>query len=172
MSAVCRKGEIMESFPIKEKKSLQAICYEARIEQRKTAQDIADDSGVPLSTVNNVFASSSKNPSVYTMGAICRSLGVSLDWFFDIMPIGGLAKLQEEIIALKLQHKKEMEQLTATNKMISQQLQHEKEVNWIITANGKKQNRIIMALLVVVILALIYGITLDILNPSMGIFRH
>lgn len=133
-------------------KSLQDVCYDARTQQRKTAQIIADESGVPFSTVNNFFASASKHPSVYTVGPICKALGVSLDQYFGIVPTEDVTEHQKD--------------------MMSQQLQHEKEVNRIITANSKRQSRIILALLVVLILALIYGITLDILNPSIGIFRH
>ena len=49
-----------------------------------TAQDIADQSGVPLSTVNNFFANASKSPSINTAGPICAVLGISLDEFFGI----------------------------------------------------------------------------------------
>jgi len=49
-----------------------------------TAQDIADVSGVPLSTVNNFFASASKSPALYTTAGICAALGISLDAYFGI----------------------------------------------------------------------------------------
>ena len=133
-------------------KSLQDECYEARTQQRKTAQIIADESGIPFSTVNNFFAAASKHPSVYTVGPICKSLGVSLDHYFGIVPTDDLTEHQKD--------------------MLTQQVDYEKEMNRLITSNSKTKDRIIIAMLVVLILALIYGITLDILNPSIGIFRH
>lgn len=45
-------------------KSLQDTCRDAKLEQHITAQEIADQSGVPLSSVNNFFASTSKAPGV------------------------------------------------------------------------------------------------------------
>ena len=133
-------------------KSLQDECYEARTQQRKTAQIIADESGIPFSTVNNFFAAASKHQSVYTVGPICKSLGVSLDHYFGIVPTDDLTEHQKD--------------------MLTQQVDYEKEMNRLITSNSKTKDRIIIAMLVVLILALIYGITLDVLNPSMGIFRH
>lgn len=49
-------------------KSLQDTCRDAKLEQHITAQEIADRSGVPLSSVNNFFASTSKAPGVYAAG--------------------------------------------------------------------------------------------------------
>lgn len=45
-------------------KSLQDICREARDRQGMTNQDVADNSNVPLSSVQNFFASTSKTPTV------------------------------------------------------------------------------------------------------------
>lgn len=50
----------------------------------KSARRIAEESGVPEATVNGFFANASKNPSVYTVGPICRVCEVSLDEYFDI----------------------------------------------------------------------------------------
>lgn len=47
-------------------KSLQDICREARDRQGMTNQDVADNSNVPLSSVQNFFASTSKTPTVNT----------------------------------------------------------------------------------------------------------
>lgn len=51
---------------------------------RLTHQDIADKAGLPLQTVKNFFFRASKSPSVYTVAAICRVLGISLDEVFGI----------------------------------------------------------------------------------------
>ena len=51
---------------------------------RLTHQDIADKAGLPLQTVKNFFSRASKSPSVYTVAAICKVLGISLDEAFGI----------------------------------------------------------------------------------------
>ena len=67
-------------------KSLQDICREARDRQGMTNQDVADKANVPLSSVQNFFASTSKTPTVNNSGHICRACGVSMDKYFDITP--------------------------------------------------------------------------------------
>ena len=51
---------------------------------RLTHQDIADKADLPLQTVKNFFSRASKSPSVYTVAAICKVLGISLDESFGI----------------------------------------------------------------------------------------
>lgn len=51
---------------------------------RLTHQDIADKADLPLQTVKNFFSRASKSPSVYTVAAICKVLGISLDEAFGI----------------------------------------------------------------------------------------
>lgn len=67
-------------------KNLQEMCREARDRLNFTNQDIADETGIPLSSVKNFFAATSKAPSVVSAGLICKFLGVSLDDFFEIVP--------------------------------------------------------------------------------------
>lgn len=82
-------------------KTLQETCRDAKLEQRITAQEIADQSGVPLSSVNNFFASASKAPGVYAAGPICKVLGVSLDRYFGIVEI---VPAQDQIKQLQQDH--------------------------------------------------------------------
>lgn len=132
--------------------TIQDICWNEREAQRKTAQTIADESGISISTVNNYFSSASKQPSVYTVGPICKSLGVSLDRYFEIVPKGEDLTEREEAL-------------------LTQQVCHEQDINKLLNEAIKHKNRIIFALLLIFALALVYGITLDLLNPSMGLFR-
>lgn len=132
--------------------TIQDICWKERETQRKTAQTIADESGVSISTVNNYFSSASKQPSVYTVGPICKSLGVSLDRYFEIVPKGEDLTEREEAL-------------------LTQQVCHEQDMNKLLNKAIKHKNRMIFALLLIFALALMYGITLDLLNPSMGLFR-
>lgn len=132
--------------------TIQDLCWKEREAQRKTAQTIADESGISISTVNNYFSSASKQPSVYTVGPICKSLGVSLDRYFEIVPKGENLTEREEAL-------------------LTQQVGHEQDMNKLLNETIKHKNRVIFALLFIFALALVYGITLDLLNPSMGLFR-
>ena len=62
------------------------MCREARDRLNYTNQDIADGTGIPLSSVKNFFAATSNAPSAVSAGLICKFLGVSLDDFFEIVP--------------------------------------------------------------------------------------
>ena len=125
--------------------SLQEICREAKYREKMTAQDISDNSDVPLSSVNNFFSSSSKMPSIYTAGPICRVLGVSIDAFFHIQP--------------------------TPDPSIEAQLAHEQEMNQLRVRAIRHKNYLILGLMILLAIALAYGITIDMLNPNIGLFR-
>lgn len=124
--------------------SLQELCREAKYRAKMTAQDISDYSDVPLSSVNNFFASSSKMPSIYTAGPICRVLGVSIDAFFHIRP--------------------------TPDPSLEAQLTHEQELHLICARAIRHKNYLIFGLMILLALALAYGITIDRLNPDTGLF--
>lgn len=124
--------------------SLQEICREAKYREKMTAQDISDNSDVPLSSVNNFFSSSSKMPSIYTAGPICRVLGVSIDAFFHIQP--------------------------TPDPSIEAQLAHEQEMNQLRVRAIRHKNYLILGLMILLAIALAYGITIDMLNPNIGLF--
>lgn len=125
--------------------SLQEICREAKYREKMTAQDISDNSDVPLSSVNNYFSSSSKMPSIYTAGPICRVLGVSIDAFFHIQP--------------------------TPDPSIEAQLAHEQEMNQLRVRAIRHKNYLILGLMILLAIALAYGITIDMLNPNIGLFQ-
>ena len=64
--------------------NIQEVCKSRKEELKLTYQEISDDSGVPLSTVQNFFSKFSKSPSIYTVAPICKALGISLDEVFGI----------------------------------------------------------------------------------------
>ena len=125
--------------------SLQEICREAKYREKMTAQDISDNSDVPLSSVNNFFSSSSKMPSIYTAGPICRVLGVSIAAFFHIQP--------------------------TPDPSIEAQLAHEQEMNQLRVRAIRHKNYLILGLMILLAIALAYGITIDMLNPNIGLFQ-
>ena len=65
-----------------EKPLLKDLCRANK--GNNSSRRIAEMSGVPEATVNGFFARASKDPSVYTVGPICRVCNVSLDEYFGI----------------------------------------------------------------------------------------
>lgn len=135
--------------------SIQDLCREKRAALNMTAQDIADASNVPLSTVNNFFANSSKAPSINTVGPICAVLGISLDAFYGI---GTHYTANEET-------------LHAENVGLEKHLSSKRQIITMMEQGVKTRNRIIAALLVLLFLATAYGLYLDINCVQIGFWR-
>ena len=135
--------------------TIQDLCREKRAALNLTAQDIADASNVPLSTVNNFFANSSKSPSINTVGPICAVLGISLDAFYGI---GTHYTANEET-------------LHAENVGLEKHLSSKRQIITMMEKGVKTRNRIIAALLVLLFLATAYGLYLDFNCIQIGFWR-
>ena len=135
--------------------TIQDLCREKRAALNLTAQDIADASNVPLSTVNNFFANSSKAPSINTVGPICAVLGISLDAFYGI---GTHYTANEET-------------LHAENVGLEKHLSSKRQIITMMEQGVKTRNRIIAALLVLLFLATAYGLYLDFNCIQIGFWR-
>lgn len=135
--------------------TIQDLCREKRAALNLTAQDIADASNVPLSTVNNFFANASKAPSINTVGPICAVLGISLDAFYGI---GTHYTANEET-------------LHAENVGLEKHLSSKRQIITMMEQGVKTRNRIIAALLVLLFLATAYGLYLDFNCIQIGFWR-
>lgn len=83
-----------------ERKSLQTLCREAKDAMGLTSQELAERSGVPLSTVNNTFSTRSRDPSVYTIAPMCAVTGTSIDQYFRICPPAAPQELHDREITI------------------------------------------------------------------------
>ena len=135
--------------------TIQDLCREKKAALHMTAQDIADQSGVPLSTVNNFFANASKAPSINTAGPICAALGISLDEFFGI---GDHYTATEET-------------LQAEKVGLEKHLSSKRQIITMMEQGVRTRNRIIAALLVLLFLAILYGLYLDFNCVQTGFWR-
>lgn len=135
--------------------TIQDLCREKRAALNLTAQDIADASNVPLSTVNNFFANSSKSPSINTVGPICAVLGISLDAFYGI---GTHYTANEET-------------LHAENVGLEKHLSSKRQIITMMEQGVKTRNRIIAALLVLLFVSISYALYLDFNCIQIGFWR-
>ena len=142
--------------------TIQDLCKDKKAAVHMTALDIADISGVPLSTVNNFFANASKAPSINTAGPICKVLGVSLDEYFEITD---RLTMSEEVLSAKNDtlraHKKELEKHLVDNGKTMK----------IMMDGVRTRNRIIAALLVLLCLVALYALYLDFNCVQIGFWR-
>lgn len=136
--------------------TIQDLCREKRAALNLTAQDIADASNVPLSTVNNFFANSSKSPSINTVGPICAVLGISLDAFYGI---GTHYTANEET-------------LHAENVGLEKHLSSKRQIITMMEKGVKTRNRIIAALLVLLFVSITYALYLDFNCIQIGFWRE
>lgn len=135
--------------------TIQELCREKKNALGMTAQDIADASGVPLSTVNNFFAHASKSPALYTTAGICAALGVSLDAFFDI---GDHCTATEET-------------LQAEKDGLEKRLSNKKETVELLKKSSRFQRHIIYILLAVIVILLIWCVYIDMHCLDYGFWR-
>ncbi len=135
--------------------TIQDLCREKRAALNMTAQDIADASNVPLSTINNFFANASKSPSINTVGPICAVLGISLDEFFGI---GDHYTATEET-------------LQAEKVGLEKHLSSKRQIITMMEQGVKTRNRIIAALLVLLFFSIFYALYLDFNCIQMGFWR-
>ena len=135
--------------------TIQDLCREKRAALGLTAQDIADASNVPLSTVNNFFGNSSKSPSINTVGPICAVLGISLDAFYGI---GTHYTANEET-------------LHAENVGLEKHLSSKRQIITMMEKGVRTRNRIIAALLVLLFFSITYALYLDFSCIQIGFWR-
>ena len=137
------------------KEKLSDLCREQKqtITPRKTNQDVAENTDLSVGTVSQFFRGDIKNPSVYTVGPICREMGVSMDEYFGI-PHDEPAEPSEPPDA---------EKLRAENAALRVQLaQHQKSLH---------MHRLVTLILLGILSLCALALLVDVLIPSIGWIR-
>ncbi len=135
--------------------TIQELCKERRGKLNLTYQEIADRAELPLITVKKFFTADIKSPSLFTAAPICAVLGISLDAFFHI----GTHFTQNE------------ETLNAEKEGLERHLSSKDETINILYRGIKTRNRIIAALLGIIIIVTAYAIYLDMNALNIGFWR-
>ena len=137
------------------KEKLSDLCREQKqtITPHKINQDVAENTDLSVGTVSQFFRGDIKNPSVYTVGPICREMGVSMDEYFGI-PHDEPAESSEPPDA---------EKLRAENAALRAQLaQQQKSLH---------MHRLVTLILLGILLLCALALVVDVLSPSIGWFR-
>ena len=131
------------------------MCREQKqtITPRKTNQDVAENTDLSVGTVSQFFRGDIKNPSVYTVGPICREMGVSMDEYFGI-PHDEPAEPAEPSDA---------EKLRAENAALRAQLAQQQK--------SLRMHRLVTLILLGILSLCALVLVADVLIPSIGWIR-
>lgn len=137
------------------KEKLSDLCREQKqaITPHKTNQDVAENTDLSVGTVSQFFRGDIKNPSVYTVGPICREMGVSMDDYFGI-PHDEPAEPAEPPDAEKLR--------AETAALRAQLAQQQKSL---------RMHRLVTLILLGILLLCALALLVDVLIPSIGWIR-
>lgn len=110
--------------------TLKELCRAARDRQNITIQELADETGISISTIGNFFATKSKAPNVYNAGAICAALGVSLDRYFGITET---LPPEDQMVQLQHDHQNELEiaRLEGGMEQMAKTIDYQRKKVWI-----------------------------------------
>lgn len=145
------------------------LCRAAKENRHLTNREIADATGVPLNTVNNMFRASTHSPTVETLGPICAFLGVSIDEFFGKNPPEPEETPPPEAAAERMEHEvSSLHQyicgLNAQNELLREII--EKQTHGIRT-----RDFVIFCVFALFIGALAYALFLDLHCLDFGLFH-
>ena len=131
------------------KEKLSDLCREQKqtITPHKTNQDVAENTDLSVGTVSQFFRGDIKNPSVYTVGPICREMGVSMDEYFGIPPA----------------EPPDAEKLRAENAALRAQLAQQQK--------SLRMHRLVTLILLGILLLCALALVADVLIPSIGWIR-
>ena len=134
------------------KKKLSDLCREQKqtITPHKTNQDVAENTYLSVGTVSQFFRGDIKNPSVYTVGPICREMGVSMDEYFGI-PHDEPAEPSDS------------EKLRTVNAALRAQLAQQQK--------SLRMHRIVTLILLGILSLCALALLADVLSPSIGWIR-
>lgn len=147
--------------------SLIDQCRAAKEEKHITNKEIADDSGVPLNTVNNMFRATTHSPTLETLGPICAFLGISIDQFLGMEPTEDSPPPEtiEEIVSRELDvYRQEINGLNAQNELLREFVERQ--------SHGiRNRDRLLRWMLVLLIFVVAYAVYLDLHCLEFGFFH-
>lgn len=139
------------------KEKLSDLCRDQKltITPHKTNQEIAENTDLSVGTVAQFIRGDIKNPSVYTVGPICREVGVSIDEYFSIP--------REEPLSDSGASSTDTEKLHVENAALREQLAQQQK--------SLRMHRLVTLILLSIVALCAFALVVDILSPTLGWFR-
>ena len=135
------------------KEKLSDLCRDQKqtILPHKTNQEIAENADLSVGTVAQFFRGGIKNPSVYTVGPICREVGVSIDEYF------GIENADTD------KPDTELEALRADNDALRSQL--------VLCQKSLRMHRLVTIILLGIVVLCVIALLIDFSIPNIGWVR-
>lgn len=131
--------------------------------QGKTNRELAERSGVPLSTTAKFFSGALSNPGIFSVAALCIALGLSLDVLMGVKPET---------------HTKDAERIIELERLLDR-TEHDLKQSEILNgylADGIKERKPLIygltALCTLLTLSLMTYLMMDMGNGNFGFFTH
>lgn len=131
--------------------------------QGKTNRELAERSGVPLSTTAKFFSGALSNPGIFSVAALCIALGLSLDVLMGVKPET---------------HTKDAERIIELERLLDR-TEHDLKQSEILNgylADGIKERKPLIygltALCTLLTLSLMAYLMMDMGNGNFGFFTH
>lgn len=144
-----------------------------------TNQQLSDESGVPIATVNRILTGAVINPGIFSVAPVCAVLGLSLDGLLGIgsPPDGGSAKIER--MQETLDHKAELlgERQQAVDLLREHSAMMEREIqslNAQIVETRRTWKPLLYGLCgLCILLTIVWGVyvVLDARKPDIGLIR-
>lgn len=151
----------------------------ARIQNGMTVSDLAEKSGVPLSTVSKIINGNQSSPNLLNIIALFKTLGISADETFGLAaPSGNEEALTEQVHTsetARLNLQISNTDLVGRLKLAEAETAHQKEKADFLRAQLATRRPVIYTLLsicVVMAFTLLVYIVLDLNVPDVGFIRY
>ena len=144
----------------------------AKEDQHKTNQQIIDSTGLSESTVKKFFSGHLSGPSIYDVTAMAIDLGLSLDELMELSPPKQDQSAEINQLKTEIAHKQEMiaEKDKAISRLEDRSHIMENEIS-TVRSNWKEIAYVTSGLSVLFGLFLMVYLTLDAMNPNIGLIR-
>lgn len=159
--------------------NLPSAMKEEKERQRKTNQQIADSTGLSISTVNKFFAGSLSNPGIFSVAPIAIDLGMSLDALMGITEAPQDSSSQIHFLESEIAHRDELLRKTEEQVALLQErsdlmvaeLERKEADMRSVRAGWKPIVYGMCGLSILLALFLFVYVFLDARNPDIGLIR-
>lgn len=141
--------------------AVHKIIKDEKKRQKRTAQEIADATGVPFSRLNKYLSGNITNVNLHYAAAVCIYLGISLDEIYGLKPQSSKDEKQTEALTARVHElERELEYLRDDRK------------NLMAALNGRKMIiTVLFGICVLLISMLSIGVIYDSILPDDGFIK-
>ena len=141
----------------------------------KTMQQVADEAGVSISTLNKFMTGVTAEPSVQTVGRLCSAVRFDLNAYFNIKPLADPPEPDLELLERAHDMEQEIVHLNETKQLQGEAIDRmgqTSDFNREVAGFRKSIIIVQFAICVALLAALLFYVLLDIRDPGVGVFSN